>query len=325
MEQATLTEPTLRDVVKARARIEPHIYHPEMRRSDALSRLAGREIWLKPESLQRTGAYKIRGALNRLMTHRAKSGRSVITASSGNHAIGVTIGGHLTGVETTIVVPETLSASKWAKLEALGANLVVDGAGFDETEDRVFERAALEGLDVVTSFDPDVIAGHGTVAMEMFEEVPDLETIIAPVASGGLLAGCAVVRNQVSPGCRVYGVQAANAPAMKASLDAGELIPVEDSPTIADGLAGNALRSVLPFQIIQRSVEDVWLVEEPSIYRAIWHALTTEQLVLEGAGAVTIAAVLEGALPPGDGPVGIVLSGGNLAPEVLTEAVKRAG
>lgn len=325
MKQTTLAEPTVVDVLQARKRIGPHIAHPEMRRSDALSALAGRDVWLKPESLQRTGAYKIRGALNRLITHRDRCGGPVITASSGNHAMGVTIAGRLAGVETTVLVPETVFPSKAAKLEALGANLVFDGVGFDEAEERMFHRAATMGIDVVTSFDAEVIAGHGTVALEMIEAVPDLEMIVAPVASGGLLSGCSIIVRQLAPDCRVFGVQSASAPAMKASLEAGELVTAAERPTIADGLAGNALHSELPFQIISRMVEDIWLVEELSLYRAIWHGLTEEQLVLEGAGAATIAAVLEDHLPAGNGPVGIILSGGNVAPDVLRDAVASSG
>ncbi|TVR74916.1 MAG: pyridoxal-phosphate dependent enzyme [Sphaerobacteraceae bacterium] len=316
-----LSEPTIQDVLEANLRIRNELWPVVPRMSAALSRIAGRDVWLIPENLQRTGSFKFRGALNRMLLHAQVDGSPVVTASSGNHAIGMTVAAGLTGIEMVVVVPESVSSAKLGVLEDLGATCLRLGSGFDDAEDRMYQYAEEHGLMIVNAFDRDVIAGHGTCALNALKHVPDLEVLVAPVASGGLISGCAIVMNAVSPDAAVIGVQTSEWPAMKVSLEAGQITSVSGGSTVADGLEGNATRSGLPFEIIQQHVERIDLVDEASILRAMKFGITTERMILEGAGSVTIAAILDGIEMPGTGPIGVVISGGNAAEKVVRQAL----
>lgn len=321
MSNAQQIEPSFQDVLSAARRISSELFPVVPRLSESLSEQAGREIWLIPESLQRTGSFKFRGALNRMILHEESGGGPVITASSGNHAIGMTIAASITGTETIVVVPEGVSPAKLAKLQALGANVKVLGDGFDEAEDLMYAYAHEHNVEIVNAFDSDVIAGHATAALDAIKQIPEIDVIVSPVASGGLIAGCSIVMTTVNPSSHLVGVQTSSWPAMSESLKRDELVLVSGSDTIADGLAGNAMRSVLPFKMIRRDVTDVLLVSEESILKAMKHALVAERLVLEGAGAATLAAVLDGQTFPGDGPVGLMLSGANSTEATLRQAL----
>jgi threonine dehydratase len=317
-----LNEPTIRDVLDANRRIRGELWPVVPRRSVSLSRIAGRDIWLIPENLQRTGSFKFRGALNRMLLHAQTDGSPVITASSGNHAIGMTVAAGLTGVEVVVVVPKGVSAAKLGVLEELGASCIRMGDGFDDAENRMYQYAADHGLTIVNAFDCDVVAGHGTCALNALQHVPDLEVLLAPVASGGLIAGCAVVMKAINPGSTIIGTQTEQWPAMKTSLETGWITDVSGGSTVADGLEGNATRSQLPFRVIQRLVDRIDLVNESAILRALRYAMTEERMILEGAGAVTIASILDGVDLPGDGPVGVILSGGNATEAVIRTALE---
>jgi threonine dehydratase len=314
-------EPTLAEIFSAQKRIRQYIYPVIPRRSSSLSDLAQREVWLIPENTQRTGSFKFRGALNRMLLHKERGGGAVITASSGNHAIGTTVASAIAEVQSTVVVPSDVSKAKLARLCALDADVLVLGEGFDDAENLMYRHAEQHGIEIVNSFDPDVISGHATVALNALRQVPDLQILIAPVASGGLLAGCALVLTGLVSGGAVYGVQTTSWPAMHESLRAGHIVDVEGAETVADGLAGNASRSQLPFQVIKRLVRDIYLVDEQSLLSGVRHGLVEEGFVLEGAGAATIGAILAGVRPPGDGPVGLILSGGNTTESVLKQSL----
>jgi threonine dehydratase len=314
-------EPTIQEVYGASKRIQKYLFPITSRRSDALSQQFDREIWLIPECLQRTGSFKIRGALNRMLLHAERGGGPVITVSSGNHAIGMTVAASITGVECVIVVAEGASPAKVEKMKSLGADVRVMGADFDEAEHCMYEYANKFGYEIVNSFDYDVITGHGTAVLEAVRQVPGLEVLLAPVASGGLIAGCAVTMKAVNPDSHIIGVQTESWPAMHRSMAAGELVDIPGAETLADGLAGNATRSALPFRVIKRNVEEISLVCEERILQAIRHGLLNERLVLEGAGAATLAALLDGKELPGNGPVGVILSGANTTEDVLHQAL----
>ena len=221
MGQGQEFEPGLQDVIAASKRIQNENFPVTPRRSDSLSSQLGRDVWLIPESLQRTGSFKFRGALNRMMLHAERGGGPVITASSGNHESGMTVAAGITGVESTVVVPGGVSEAKLTTLRGLGANVLVMGSGFDEAEDRMYEYAVEHGLEIVNSFDADVIAGHGTAALDAIRQVPDIDVLLTPVASGGLLAGCSLVMKAVNPESTMIGVQTCAWPAMYESLQAG--------------------------------------------------------------------------------------------------------
>jgi threonine dehydratase len=321
MKRSQSVEPSLREVFEASARLKPHLIPTEPILSSYLSKRLRRDVWLIPECQQRTGSFKYRGALNRVLVHAEHGGGKLITASSGNHALGLISAASELGIDSIVFVPHGANEAKLSKLRSLGAEIVQSGAGFDESEDEMYEFAAANDIEIANSFDRDVIAGHGTVALNAFSRVPDLDVLIAPCASGGLLSGCAIVASSLVPSCQIFGVQTTAWPAMHESLKAGRLVAVSGGETLADGLAGNALRSELPFRIIQQMVSGVLLVDEASIVQGVRHAMLEEQIIVEGAGAAAIAAAVTNSIPSGAGPVGLVLSGGNATESLMRLAL----
>ena len=284
---------TLPDVQAALGRIRDRIYLSPCARSETLSRLSGADAFLKLENLQMTGAYKERGALNKLLLlSPAERARGLIAASAGNHAQAVAYHGGRLGVATTIVMPETTPIMKVANTRAHGARIVLHGANYDEAyaEARRLERA--EGLTFVHPFDdPQVIAGQGTIGLELLEQVPDLDAVVVPVGGGGLISGVAVALKEQRPGLRVIGVEAELIPCMKASIEAGQLVTLEPSSTLADGIAVKR-PGELTFEHVQKYVDDIVTVSEEEIASAILYLLEKEKAVAEGAGAVSVAALM---------------------------------
>jgi threonine dehydratase len=314
-------EPTMAEVVFAEHLIRPYAYPTRSRPSDALSERLGSQIFLKPENLQRTGSFKIRGAINRVAELSSDGATSIATASAGNHGQGVGLAAALYGMTATVFVPETASRAKVEALKRMGVDLRFSGRSFDDAQRDVLEFAASTGTPVVSPYDRAVIAGQGTAGYEFVSEVPDLDVLLVPVGSGGLIAGCALAAKTMIPGIRVVGVQAANSPSMVAALEAGQIITVPIEETIADGLEGNIEGGELPFRMIQRFVDDVVLVSESTINEAMRLLISEERLIVEGAGAVGLAALLEGRVDVAGSDVGLLLSGGNVSLETLRSVI----
>ncbi|HEX5504502.1 MAG TPA: threonine/serine dehydratase [Thermomicrobiales bacterium] len=310
---------TLRDVFLAMARIAPHVRRTPLERSAALSAECGREVYLKLECLQRTGSFKLRGALNRLLTlPEGARERGIVTCSAGNHGLGVAEAARLTGVAATVVVSAHASPAKVAGLRRTGVELIEHGADYDAAEAYAHELAARRGLTFVSPYnDPAVIAGAGTVALEILLELPEAGLLVVPVGGGGLASGVGLVAKAIDPAVRVVGAQPAASPAMHAALAAGRLVPVAEAPTLADGLAGNVEPGSITFPLIQQHLDDLVLVDEAAIAAAMRAFLDRHHLVVEGAGAVGMAALQRGLLPPTDGPTVLIVSGGNVATSVL--------
>ncbi len=309
--------PELQDIVRAEALLRPHLWNTTARRSAALSERFGAEIVLKPENLQRMGSFKIRGALNR-MDELARSGaKAAITASAGNHAQGVAYAVMVTGLAATIVVPETASAAKIDALRRMGADLRLIGTTFDEAEDAAYALAEAEQIPMVSPYDDAVIAGQGTVGYELLRESPNLDLLVVPVSAGGLLSGCLIAAKTMNPSITVIGVQSEAAPAMVAARDAGRILEVTCTESLADGLSGNIAHGELPFRIIQRLVDDLVLVDEAAIAAAMRLFVADDRLIVEGAGAVGLAALISGKIDVAGRRVGLVISGGNVAYETL--------
>lgn len=310
-------EPTIADVVSAEALIRQHRYPTPARLSDFLSeRLAG-DVYLKPENLQRTGSFKIRGALNRVAELAKQGVTSVITASAGNHGQGVGYAAAVNGMDAIVVLPETASRAKVEALRRMGVDLRFSGRSFDDAQRTMLEISSAESIPAVSPYDAAVIAGQGTVGYEILAQLPNLDVILVPVGSGGLIAGCAIAAKALNPSIEVIGVQAENSPSMVAALRAGKIVNVPIGETLADGLEGNIEGGELPFGLIQRLVDDVRLVSEASIARAMHTLLAEERLIVEGAGAVGAALLLSGGLDVTGKRVGLVLSGGNVSSETL--------
>ena len=316
---------TLDDVVAARQRIADHIYVSPCARSETFSRAIGAHGFLKLENLQMTGAYKERGALNKLLTmpppERAKG---LVAASAGNHAQAVAYHAGRLGVAATIVMPEATPLLKVANTRGHGARVVLHGANYEEAYAEARRLEQVEGLTFVHPFDdPAVIAGQGTVALELLEQVPDLDAVLVPVGGGGLVSGMAVALKARAPHVRVIGVETEMLPCMLASLDEGRLVTVEAASTVADGIAVKRAGEIT-FLHVQKLVDEIVTVSEEEIASAILYLLEKEKTVAEGAGAVAVAALLNHKVRGLEGRrVVAMVSGGNIDVNVVARVIER--
>jgi len=309
----------LDEIRDARERVG-HVLRPTpVDRSDSLSRLAGRPILLKPEHLQRTGSFKIRGAYN--FVSRLPEGVEAVAASAGNHAQGVALAASLTGHRATIFMPANASLPKVEATRGYGAVVVLGGEDVDACIVAAVAYAAEQGATFVPPFDdPLVIAGQGTVGLELAEEAPAAETVVVPVGGGGLIAGIAAALAHVQPGVRVVGVEPAGAASMRAALDGGRPVALERVDTMADGIAVRSC-SDLTLAHVRAHVAGIVTVGEEDISRAVLLLLERAKAVVEPAGAAALAAVLAGKVD-GDGPVVAILSGGNVDPLLLVRLIE---
>ena len=309
----------LDEIRDARERVG-HVLRPTpVDRSDSLSRLAGRPILLKPEHLQRTGSFKIRGAYN--FVSRLPEGVEAVAASAGNHAQGVALAASLTGHRATIFMPANASLPKVEATRGYGAVVVLGGEDVDACIVAAVAYAAEQGATFVPPFDdPLVIAGQGTVGLELAEEAPAAETVVVPVGGGGLIAGIAAALAHVQPGVRVVGVEPAGAASMRAALDGGRPVALERVDTMADGIAVRSC-SELTLAHVRAHVAGIVTVGEEDISRAVLLLLERAKAVVEPAGAAALAAVLAGKVD-GDGPVVAILSGGNVDPLLLVRLIE---
>ncbi len=282
-----------------------------------LSAECGREVRLKCECLQRTGAFKIRGAYNFLSQLSPESlQRGVITYSSGNHAQAVALAARLKGVSSTVVMPTTAPAVKREGTIRLGAEVILEGTTSIERK-RVAEKVAAErDLTMVPPFDDArIIAGQGTAGLEIWEDWADVEQVLIPIGGGGLASGCAAALRRLNPDVRIVGVEPEGAASMRAALDAGRPVPLDGIDTIADGLAPIQAGELTHLHVSEL-MDDVVVVTDEAIHSATSFLVNRMKLVVEYSGAATVAAIRSGAIEPG-GSVAAVLSGGNLDPSLL--------
>lgn len=309
---------TLHDIEEARDRVKPVVRPTPVDGSDALSRLAGRPILFKPEYRQRTGSFKVRGAYNRIS--RLPPGGHVVAASAGNHAQGVALAATLTGQRSTIFMPLNAPLPKIQATRDYGAEVRLVGDVVDASLAAAKAFADEVGAVFVPPFDdPLIIAGQGTVGLEISEEAPDAEVVVVPVGGGGLIAGVATALAHTRRRVKVIGVEAAGATAMLAALAAKQTVSVGGVTTMADGIAVQAVCD-LTLSHVQAFVDDVVTVDEEQISRAVLLLLERAKAVVEPAGAVALAAILAGKVP-GNGAAVAVLSGGNVDPLLLTKLI----
>jgi len=319
--------PDLAEVRLAAQRVGEVIEHTPIQTSRVLREILGSPVYLKLESLQRTGSYKIRGAYNRLaQLSDEERARGVVAASAGNHAQGVALAAQQLGIKATIFMPVGVALPKLLATRGYGAEVQMEGAIFDETNAAAQRFAAETGAVFIPPFDhPDIIAGQGTLALELWEDIPDVDTVVVPIGGGGLAAGVAGTIKQLAAEAgrtvRVIGVQAENAAGMVASLAAGEVVTADISPTIADGIAV-ARPGELTFQIIRDHIDEVVTVTDDEIARALVILLERAKLVVEPAGAVGVAAVMTERIT-GTGTTAIILSGGNIDPLMMERVISR--
>lgn len=314
--------PTAADIRAAAARINGRVMRTPLVRAEKLSAITGADLWLKLESLQYTGAFKERGALNKLLTlSDADKKRGVIAASAGNHAQGLARHAKALGVPATIVMPSTTPDVKVRQTRALDAEVVLAGHTFEEARERADAICAEQGLVFVHPFDdPEIIAGQGTIALEMVEDGPRFDAMIVPIGGGGLISGMALAAKDASPRTQVIGVQSALFPSMKNALD-GEKRAVGGN-TLAEGIAVKEA-GALTRRIAARLVDDIVLAEERMLERALSLLMNEQKTLVEGAGAAGLAAILSDPGRFAGKTVGLVLSGGNIDARLLSMILMR--
>jgi threonine dehydratase len=314
---------TLADIRAAQARIQGRVLRSPCPRSIPLSELVGAEVFCKLDLLQRTGSFKERGACNALLLlDAAQKARGVVAASAGNHALGLAYHGKLLGIPVTVVMPRFAPLVKVATCRRLGARVILEGESFDDARRLAAEIATQDGLNRIHGFDdPRVIAGQGTMGLEILEDVPDADAIVVPTGGAGLLAGVALVAKAARPGIPIIAVETAAAPSFSASLAAGRPTQVPIRPTLADGLAVGRVGD-LPFAIAAPLVDRVVTVDEAELSLAVLRLLELEKTVVEGAAASALAAVLGDRCPELAGQkVVLLLCGGNIDLTILDRVI----
>ncbi|MFF1634984.1 threonine ammonia-lyase [Leifsonia sp. NPDC058248] len=317
--------PSLAEIEAAREIVSRVAEPTPIETSRYLADVLGAPVFLKCENLQRTGSYKIRGAYNRMAKLDAgERARGVVAASAGNHAQGVAFAARELGIKATIFMPVGVAIPKFQATRAYGADVVLSGSIVDETLRAAADFAAETGAVLIPPFDHrDVVAGQGTLGLEILDQVPDAATVVIPIGGGGLISGVAsaVKQRAAQEGreIRVIGVQAANAAAYPASLEAGEPTEIALVGTIADGIAVSK-PGVLNFEIIRDIVDEIVTVSEDDIARAMLVLLERAKLVVEPAGAVSVAAILAGKIAP-TGTTVAILSGGNIDPLLMQRVI----
>jgi threonine dehydratase len=316
---------SINEIEFARQRIAGDVLLTPCAYSEKLSQLTGCELYLKLENLQKTGSFKDRGALNRILSlSDEERGAGIIAASAGNHAQGVAHAARICGLKCIIVMPETTPLSKVNGTRELGADIVLHGAGYDDAFEEASRLRQEHGYTLVHAFDDEaVIAGQGTIGLELLEQVPDMDAVIVPVGGGGLISGIATAIKAKRPDVELVGVESEHLPAMQKSVAAGEITPVETASTISDGIAVRRVgRLTMP--IVRELVSRIVTVSEEETAAAIMLLLEREKTLAEGAGAVGLAALYYDKLKDLAGKkVVVVISGGNIDMKLLSRIVRR--
>ncbi|HEY7285121.1 MAG TPA: threonine/serine dehydratase [Vicinamibacterales bacterium] len=304
------------EALLARRRIARYITRTPLVRSQWLSEAAGLPVSLKLECLQHQHSFKTRGAFNAVMAaveRGAVAGRQLVTASAGNHGRSLALAARTFSLPLVVFTPVEAPRTKLDAIRGLGATLRAEGRDYDEAERMAKEFAqSTGGLFVSPYNDADVIAGAATIAFEIVEDAPDVDTFVVPIGGGGLIGGVAAVAKSIRPDCRVVGVEAAASCPFQTSVRAGRLVEIVPGPTLADGLAGNPDPDTMTFGLIQQFVDEIVTVSEEDIARSIVHLAATEHLIVEGAGAVGIAAIMAGRVAARGRHVSIIVSGSNI-------------
>jgi len=315
---------SLADVVAARERVRGSIYCSPCPHSQMLSALTGQQVYLKLENLQMTGSFKERGALNRIaLLTPEQAARGVVAASAGNHAQGVAYHATKRGIRALIVMPLATPLVKVTATRGFGAEVLLYGANYDEACEEATRLCAAEGMTFIHPFDDAVVmAGQGTIGLELLEQIPQLEAVVVPIGGGGLIGGIACAIKESRPGIRVIGVQTSRLPSMLAARSAGHPVTVEPATTIADGIAVRRAGDVtLP--VVERYVDEIVTVDEDEIASAILVLLEREKTLAEGAGATALAALLQKKTSLNGAHTAVMVCGGNIDVTLLSRIIER--
>ena len=314
----------LSDVKQALGRIRDSIYLSPCALSAAFTTLTGNSVYLKLDNLQRTGAFKERGALNKLLTMTEIERRNgVVAASAGNHAQGVSYHAGRQGIRAVIVMPLPTPLIKVSATRGYGAEVILHGANYDEAFDEALRKSRQDGLTLVHAFDDDaVIAGQGSLGLEILQQVPDVEAVVVPIGGGGLIGGIACAIKESNPKVKMFGVQPSRLPSMKVAVAEGTPVTISPAATVADGIAvRRAGDRTLP--LVQKYVDDIVTVDEEEIANAILLLLEREKTLAEGAGAAAIASLLNHKLPLTGKKVAVLVCGGNIDVTLLSRIIER--
>lgn len=314
----------LDDVIIAREKMKGIVHETPLDYSKTFSTLSHNEVYLKLENLQKTGSFKVRGSYNKMISLLEEDlKKGVVAASAGNHAQGVAYSSQMLGIPCTIVMPKGAPLSKVLATRQYGAEVILEGSVFDEALAYALELKDRRGATFIHAFDDEaVIAGQGTVGLEIIDQLPDVEAIICPVGGGGLIAGVAMAVKQKNPNISVYGVQTLACPSMKQSLLEKKPVMVEAAPTMADGIAVQK-PGQQTFEIIKEYVDDIFCVDEMEIARTMLMVLERNKLLVEGSGASPLAALLYDKVNLRDKKIAVVLSGGNVDVNFISRIIER--
>jgi threonine dehydratase len=321
----TTTSLTLTDILAARERIEAAVYRTPCMRSEMLSRMSRLSVFLKLENLQMTGSFKERGALNRIAMLTLEQGRrGVVAASAGNHAQGVAYHATQRGIRAVIVMPLTTPLVKVTATRGFGAEVVLHGGNYDEACTEATRLCEAEGMTFIHPFDDTlVMAGQGTIGLELLEQVEDLQAVVVPIGGGGLIGGIACAVKEIKPSVRVVGVQTSRLPSMRDAVEARHLVTLEPATTIADGIAVRRAGEVT-FPVVEKYVDEIVTVDEDEIASAILTLLEREKTLAEGAGATALAAVLQKRTSLAEGTrTAVLVGGGNIDVTLLSRIIER--
>lgn len=313
-------EPSLADIYLARKVIQDKIFRTPLVESSTLSKLTDSETYLKLENLQKTGSFKLRGATNKITQLKSEAlERGVITVSSGNHGLAVSTAARELGIRAYISVSSATAENKVAAIRATGAQILMEGSTYDEAAEIASQKEKELNLTMIHPFDdPEIIAGQGTIGLEIIEDLPEIDTVLVPLSGGGLMSGIALALKTIKPSIHVVGVSMDQGPAMVESIKAGHIVEVEEQPTLADALVGGLGReNHYTINMVMKYMDETVLVAESEIAAGMLFALEQHHLVLEGGGAVGIAALLFEKVKKLRSKLVIVASGGNVSPETL--------
>ncbi|MCZ6546566.1 MAG: threonine ammonia-lyase, partial [Deltaproteobacteria bacterium] len=315
---------TFEDIEAARERIRDTVYLSPCAYSETISRMTGNTVFFKLENLQMTGSFKERGALNRLLVlSKAEAKRGVIAASAGNHGMALAFHSRRLGIPSTIVMPVLAPLIKVTSVRRYGGRTRLYGSDYDAAFDEAHRLSSQEGLIFIHPFnDPWVVSGQGTLGLELHEQAPELDAVIVPVGGGGLIAGIALALKKLQPSIRIIGVQAEQAPAMRAALDKGKVVHLPPAATIADGIAIRAVGEI-PLELVQKHVDEIVTVNEGEIANAVMLLLEIEKTVAEGAAAVPLAALVNRKIALKGKRVALIVSGGNIDVNLISRIIEK--
>ncbi|MEE9549454.1 MAG: threonine ammonia-lyase [Candidatus Binatia bacterium] len=315
---------TFKDIEAARERIRNTIYHSPCAYSETISQMTGNTVFFKLENLQMTGSFKERGALNRLLVlSKEDAKRGVIAASAGNHGMAVAFHCQRLGIPATVVMPVHAPLIKVTSVQRYGGHIRLYGSDYDAAFDEAQRLGGQEGLNFIHAFnDPWVVSGQGTLGLELHEQSLELDAVIVPVGGGGLIAGIALALKRLQPTIRIIGVQAEQAPSMRAALDKGKVVQLPPAATIADGIAVRAVGEI-PLGLVQKHVDEIVTVDEGEIANAVMLLLEIEKTVAEGAAAVPLAALVNRKIALKGKRVALIVSGGNIDMNLISRIIEK--